>query len=279
MKATWLFDKHPIVIDSTLATVIGINESIVLQQLNYWLHSRSAKIIDDKRWVYNSFDNWQKDNFPFWSVPTIKRLFSKLEKMQLIESGNFNKVKFDRTKWYSINDDKLIQIMKKREYQFDTKRVSNLNDTKYQNDTTQSIKMIRPIPENNTENTTEITTDINSRAGQPRPKTIYDDVINYLNRRASTHYKPTTPNTKKLIKARSNEGFTLDDFKAVIDKKCADWLGNGEMVRFIRPQTLFGTKFESYLNERKAGNERNGGFDDDMMLDPKNLPDDDELPF
>ena len=55
MKATWLFDKHPIVIDTTLAQVVGLNEAIVLQQLNYWLHSKSAKYIDGRLWVYNTF--------------------------------------------------------------------------------------------------------------------------------------------------------------------------------------------------------------------------------
>lgn len=78
------------------------------------------------------------------------------------------------------------------------------------------------------------------------------EVVSYLNEKAGTSYKPTTPKTQKLIHAREKEGFTLDDFKTVINKKCAEWLHNGDMVRYLRPETLFGTKFESYLNQKEV---------------------------
>ena len=66
--------------------------------------------------------------------------------------------------------------------------------------------------------------------------------------RAGTKYKSNTAKTKQLINARLNEGFTLEDFKTVIDKKCVEWSGT-EFEKFLRPNTLFGTKFESYLNQ------------------------------
>ena len=66
------------------------------------------------------------------------------------------------------------------------------------------------------------------------------------------NYKPTTKKTISLIKARFNEGFNIDDFKTVIDKKIKSWAGT-EWEKFIRPETLFGTKFESYLNEKITG--------------------------
>ena len=75
-----------------------------------------------------------------------------------------------------------------------------------------------------------------------------DEIIQHLNMRAGTKYKSNTAKTKQLIKARLNEGFTLDDFKIVIDKKCVEWCGT-EFEKFLRPNTLFGTKFESYLNQ------------------------------
>ena len=77
-----------------------------------------------------------------------------------------------------------------------------------------------------------------------------EEVIDHLNQRAGTHYKATTANTRKLIKARLKEGFTVDEIKLVIDKKCADWLRNPAMVEYLRPETLFGNKFESYLNAK-----------------------------
>jgi uncharacterized phage protein (TIGR02220 family)/predicted phage replisome organizer len=78
-------------------------------------------------------------------------------------------------------------------------------------------------------------------------KEIYKYIVEYLNEKANTNYKPSSKKTQTLIHARINEGFTVDDFKKVIDNKCADWLGN-EFEKFLRPETLFGTKFESYLN-------------------------------
>ena len=78
------------------------------------------------------------------------------------------------------------------------------------------------------------------------------EIISYLNEKAGTNYKPTTKKTISLIKARFNEGFNIDDFKTVIDKKTIDWQ-NTEFEKFLRPETLFGTKFESYLNEKITG--------------------------
>lgn len=85
---------------------------------------------------------------------------------------------------------------------------------------------------------------------QPKEPDHVEEVVSHLNQRAGTHYKATTANTRKLIKARLKEGFTVDEIKLVIDKKCADWLNNPAMVGYLRPETLFGNKFESYLNAK-----------------------------
>lgn len=81
---------------------------------------------------------------------------------------------------------------------------------------------------------------------------IYAPVIAFLNEQAGTKYKATTQKTKTCINARVAEGFTLADFKTVIAKKCASWKGT-DMARYLRPETLFGPKFESYLNEPPVG--------------------------
>src|SRR5690625_998712 len=75
------------------------------------------------------------------------------------------------------------------------------------------------------------------------------EIVNYLNRVADKNYRHFTRKTRNLIKARFNEGFTVDDFKKVIDTKNDEWKNNNKMKKFIRPETLFGTKFESYLNQ------------------------------
>lgn len=77
---------------------------------------------------------------------------------------------------------------------------------------------------------------------------VYKEIIDYLNQRTSQHYKYNSKNTKDHIKARLKEGFTVDDFKTVIDKMCVEWM-NTDMQKYLRPETLFRpSKFESYLN-------------------------------
>jgi len=77
-----------------------------------------------------------------------------------------------------------------------------------------------------------------------------------LNINTNNQYRPTTKKTQTCIRARINEGFVIDDFKKVIDNMAAEWMGT-EWEKYLRPETLFGTKFESYLNrkpkEKKTG--------------------------
>lgn len=78
----------------------------------------------------------------------------------------------------------------------------------------------------------------------------YSEIITYLNEKTGSSYRSNTPKTKQLIDARMKEGFTVDDFKTVIDKKTTLWLNDTKMVAYLRPETLFSPKFEGYLNER-----------------------------
>lgn len=110
---------------------------------------------------------------------------------------------------------------------------------------------------------------------EDKRKEIYISVVSYLNDKAGTRYKATSEKTKTAIRARLAEGFTLDDFKTVIDNKCRDWLGT-EFEKFLRPETLFGTKFEGYLNAKVANKKKYGA--NGVEIDP-NAPDDLELIF
>ena len=86
-------------------------------------------------------------------------------------------------------------------------------------------------------------------------KYIYRDIVDYLNERTGAHYKSSSRKTKDLIKARLNEGYTLEDFKTVIDKKTNEWLNDEKMCRYLRPETLFSNKFEGYLNQKEKREE------------------------
>ncbi len=93
-------------------------------------------------------------------------------------------------------------------------------------------------------------TETTSKEGEQTNATC-QEIIDYLNEKAQTRYRATTAKTRALIHARLSEGFVVGDFKTVIDKKCAEWQGT-EWEKFLRPETLFGTKFEGYLNARQT---------------------------
>jgi uncharacterized phage protein (TIGR02220 family) len=78
-------------------------------------------------------------------------------------------------------------------------------------------------------------------------KKIYDDIISHLNEKAGTNYRSSSKATQGHINARLAENRTVEDFYTVIDKKCAEWIGT-DMEKYLRPETLFGNKFENYLN-------------------------------
>ena len=113
-----LLDENPLLIMPQLATKIGLNESIVLQQIHYWIEIESktkdpdvmAKHYrDEKWWIYNTIDQWQ-EQFPFWCEKTIRTILKSLEKKGLIITGNYNKQGYDRTKWYTIDYDVLESL-------------------------------------------------------------------------------------------------------------------------------------------------------------------------
>jgi DnaD/phage-associated family protein len=183
MAARLLLDEEPLVISPSLATIVGLNESIVLQQLHYWLE-RSTHIYEGYKWVYNTYEEWQKQ-FPFWSESTIRRIITKMEKQELIISGNFNRSKIDKTKWYRINYEKLAQLEQlvdeanssgqdeQTTVQSDTSTVQieqstdEIDSPSVQNEqsicsnlTDDLLNLTRPIPENTTEITTEINKEV-----------------------------------------------------------------------------------------------------------------------
>lgn len=97
-----------------------------------------------------------------------------------------------------------------------------------------------------TESSYVVVSDIEKERDKEKEE-LYISIVDYLNQRAGTNYRASGKKTKSCINARLTEGFTVDDFKTVIDKKANDWLGT-EYEQYLRPETLFGTKFESYLN-------------------------------
>jgi uncharacterized phage protein (TIGR02220 family) len=90
---------------------------------------------------------------------------------------------------------------------------------------------------------------------------IESNILTHLNAVCSSSYRPSKK-TISLIKARLAEGFTFDDFKRVIEFKNSQWQ-NSEMANYLRPETLFGNKFEGYL---QASNQITGPMSEAEVL-------------
>jgi hypothetical protein len=115
----YLFDEHPIIANKTLAREIGLNEALVLQQINYWIeiNRKTGKNFYEVRyWTYNSIRSWREKDFDYMSLDTVKRTFAKLENQGYLISRNFNKDPRDKTKWYTIDEEKLFKLYQEIEF-------------------------------------------------------------------------------------------------------------------------------------------------------------------
>lgn len=192
-----LLDEHPLQVMPKLATLIGLNEAIVIQQVHYWLkHKQDAgqDFIDGHYWVYNTYEQWQ-EQFPFWSVRTLKRIFTSLEKSGLLLTANYNKAGFDKTKWYSINYNVL----------------NNLDSTSCQSGTIVVPTCHHGVCQNDTTNTIDYT--------EITPKTsfnVLNGAVSETNTTQSSSWKPFDSSIlkKQIIKACHKQG--IDD--------CSDFL-------------------------------------------------------
>lgn len=110
-----LINESPLQVLPTLAELLGLNEALILQQIQYFVevnkkHNKCFK--DGYHWTYGSIQQWKEQNFPFWSEKTIQRAFTHLEKTsKVLISANYNNKKFDRTKWYRIDYEMLNMLM------------------------------------------------------------------------------------------------------------------------------------------------------------------------
>ena len=91
---------------------------------------------------------------------------------------------------------------------------------------------------------------LEQHSDKPNESIPYSEIVEYLNEKTKSNFKSSSKDTRKHIRARYNEGFSIDDFKKVIDNKTAEWYNNTKMNAYLRPKTLFGTNFESYLNQK-----------------------------
>ncbi len=111
-------------------------------------------------------------------------------------------------------------------------------------------------------------------AKKPRqPSPPYQEIIDYLNKKANKNFKASSKETRRLILARWKDGYKLEDFQRVIDGRVAKWYTDARMQEYLRPMTLFSSKFESYLNDAGPVNTGPGAYQQQPQQGPTNIPD------
>lgn len=201
----FLFEEEPIFGNKVLAREIGLIESIILQKIYYWIQinkNEGRNYYDGKYWTYNSIRTWHEKEFNYVSIATVKRAFNKLESLGFLLVANYNKDSRDKTKWYSVNEEKLSELYrevdsktkKKQKEVLEKNKVENVDNSKQdervnnalvqndpmqeinlnqcivsnctnglgQNELMQSIKMSQPLPNNTTINNSYNTSVITS---------------------------------------------------------------------------------------------------------------------
>lgn len=156
-KELFIDKSKTLIINTDLALVLGdLNEAIVLNQLNYWLginRKAGKNFIDDRYWVYNSYSDWKAKDFPYWSEKTIQRTFTRLENKGVVISANYNKLGIDKTKWYTIDTERLQELVD--EFNSDEDKMTNRQDNmadRQDKMTCREGQCDRPLPEITTEN-------------------------------------------------------------------------------------------------------------------------------
>lgn len=168
----------------------------------------------------------------------------------LVDKGYIN---VDREKTDSGWSNNIYTLNSEVHLQFEGIRNEGIQNIGIQNEGTNNNILNNNIFNNNS--------NINSPA-KAEPHIPFEEIVSYLNEKTNSNYRHTTKVTQNLIKTRVNDGFELSDFKQVIDTKSSQWLNDKEMAKYLRPQTLFGTKFESYLNEQPNRAEANNEYAD-----------------
>ncbi|MCG7337125.1 conserved phage C-terminal domain-containing protein [Sporosarcina sp. ACRSM] len=234
-----LIQESPLQVLPSLVMQVGLNEAIVLQQLHF-RSLISTNVRDGHKWVYKTYDEWKSEEFPFWSIDTIKRAIRRLEdKGYIISTASYNRMKMDKTKWYRIDYKKLQLSM----VQSATMTTASSAEEEVQ---------VAPSTEGN------LPLAITKKVKRIKKDIVENDldvvsVIEYLNDKANKQFNVTSKATARLVKGRFSEGYAVSDFKKVIDTKVKEWRDDPYWRKYLRPSTLFNaTNFENYLEESKG---------------------------
>lgn len=178
----------------------------------------------------------------------VERLLSYFKTEHQIEQQTTNKYRLIHV----INYEKYQDVEQQDEQQMNNKRTTN----EQQMNTDNNAKNVKNEKNDNKRP---------KRGAVGEPDVVCLEVISYLNLKAGKHFNASSPSSASFVHGRISEGFTVEDFKKVIDIKVSKWKDDPKMDAFLRPQTLFSpSHFEAYLNEN-GGKVKMKGVDPDWV--------------
>lgn len=237
-----------------VAKDVGVLAATMFNNIGFWVDNNRANgrnLHDGKYWTYNSVRAFA-EQFPYATESQISGALRKLRDGGYLETGQYCEDQRDRSLWYTLSD-KGLGIF----YGYAFAKQED------------SIQLNNEIQTTKSQNT--IYTDIN--ADENTDKDSFKEIIAYLNEKTCKRYR-LGKNTRKLIGARLSEGYSIDDFRHVIDVKCAEWIGT-DFEKYLQPSTLFApSHFDEYLNTdmpRKSA--KRSVPNDDWQSEYDNSPD------
>ena len=235
-----LMSSSYFVLNKQIVKAIGIEAGFLLTTLI----EASDGLANEDGWFYKTSPSLEEETG--LSNHKQSKIIEELTKLGILEQENKG---MPMKRYFRINFNKIEELVFKTQDLKNSKPCNEeIEKQGFKNfeckDLKNSNACIEKISNNKELNNNNLNKELNNN--------IYKEAVYYLNQKAGTKYKSSSKNTTKHIKARINDGYTLEDFKTVIDKKCSEWL-NTDMEKYLCPDTLFGSKFEKYLNQKING--------------------------
>lgn len=231
-----LMSSSYFVLNKQIVKAIGIESGFLLTTLI----EASDGLANDEGWFYKTAPSLEEETG--LSNHKQSKIIEELTKLGILEQENKG---MPMKRYFRINFNKIEELVFKIQ---DLKKSKPSNEEiekqGFKDFESKDLKISNACIEKISNNKEYINNNLNKELNN-----IYKEAVDYLNEKAGTKYKSSSKNTTKHIKARLNDGYTLEDFKSVIDKKCSEWL-NTDMEKYLCPDTLFGPKFEKYLNQK-----------------------------
>ena len=230
-----LMSSSYFVLNKQIVKAIGIEAGFLLTTLI----EASDGLANEDGWFYKTAPSLEEETG--LSNHKQSKIIEELTKSGILEQENKG---MPMKRYFRINFQKIEELVFKKDLKNSKPSNEEIEKQGFKNFESKDSKNLNACIEKISNNKEYINNNLNKELNN-----IYKEAVDYLNEKAGTKYKSTSKNTTKHIKARINDGYTLEDFKIVIDKKCSEWL-NTDMEKYLCPETLFGSKFEKYLNQK-----------------------------